>query len=104
MVESLEEIAAIMKAQDRLGSYKAVVVANPIPESKQWDPKEHDATLAIAFEAAKKAGVTGKSVTPFLLSFIVEQSKGKSLEVNLDLARNNVAVAGEIAKAWAALK
>lgn len=103
-VESVDEIAAIMKAQDRLGSYKAVVVANPIPESKQWDPKEHDATLAIAFEAAKKAGVSGKAVTPFLLGFIVEQSNGKSLEVNLDLARNNVAVAGEIAKAWAALK
>lgn len=103
-VETAEEIALVMKAQDQLGSEKAIVVANPIPESKQWDPGEHDATLEIAFEAAKKAGVTGKAVTPFLLGFIVEQSKGKSLEVNLDLARNNVAVAAEIAKAWADLK
>jgi pseudouridine-5'-phosphate glycosidase len=38
-----------------------------------------------------------------LLGFIVEESGGKSLEVNLDLARNNVRVAGEIAKAWAAI-
>jgi len=101
-LESAAEIAAAMKAQDELGRGQGIVVANPIPVEKQWDPKEHDRVLAIAFEAAKKAGVTGKAVTPFLLGFIVEESGGRSLEVNLDLARNNVAVAGEIAKAWAA--
>jgi pseudouridine-5'-phosphate glycosidase len=102
-LDSAAEIAAAMKAQDELGHGQGIVVANPIPVEKQWDPKEHDRVLAIAFEAAKKAGVTGKAVTPFLLGFIVEESGGKSLEVNLDLARNNVRVAGEIAKAWAAI-
>jgi len=102
-LDSAAEIAAAMKAQDELGHGQGIVVANPIPLQQQWDPKEHDRVLAIAFEAAKKAGVTGKAVTPFLLGFIVEESGGKSLEVNLDLARNNVRVAGEIAKAWAAI-
>ena len=102
-LDSAAEIAAAMKAQDALGHGQGIVVANPIPIQKQWDPKEHDRVLAIAFEAAKKADVTGKAVTPFLLGFIVEESGGKSLEVNLDLARNNVLVAGEIAKAWAAI-
>ena len=102
-LDSVAEIAAAMKAQDELGHGQGMVVANPIPVQQQWDPKEHDRVLAIAFEAAKKAGVTGKAVTPFLLGFIVEESGGKSLEVNLDLARNNVRVAGEIAKAWAAI-
>lgn len=99
-----EEVALAMKAQDELGHGQGIVVANPIPLEKQWDPKEHDRVLEIAFAAAEKEGVTGKAVTPFLLSFIVEESKGKSLEVNLDLARNNVAVAADIAKAWADLK
>jgi pseudouridylate synthase len=103
-LDTAEEIALAMKAQDDLGHGQAIVIANPIPESKQWDPSEHDRVLEIAFTAAKKAGVTGKAVTPFLLGFIVEESKGKSLEVNLDLARNNVSVAAEIAKAWAALR
>jgi pseudouridylate synthase len=103
-LDSAEQIALAMKAQDELGHGQGIVVANPIPEDKQWDPAEHDRVLAIAFDAAKKAGVTGKAVTPFLLSFIVEESQGVSLEVNLDLARNNVFVAGEIAKAWAKLK
>jgi pseudouridine-5'-phosphate glycosidase len=102
-LDSAAEIAAAMKAQDELGHGQGIVVANPIPVDKQWDPKEHDRVLAIAFDAAKKAGVTGKAVTPFLLGFIVEESAGRSLEVNLDLARNNVRVAGEIAKAWAAI-
>ena len=53
---------------------------------------------------AAAAGVTGKAVTPFLLLRIVELSGGRSLEVNLDLARNNVRVAAEIAIAWAALR
>ena len=102
-LDSVAEIAAAMKAQDELGHGQGIVVANPIPVDKQWDPKEHDRVLAIAFDAAKKAGVAGKAVTPFLLGFIVEESAGRSLEVNLDLARNNVRVAGEIAKAWAAI-
>ena len=102
-LDSAEEIAAAMKSQDELGHGQGIVVANPIPVEKQWDPKEHDRVLEIAFEAARKAGVTGKAVTPFLLGFIVEESGGRSLEVNLDLARNNVRVAGEIAKAWAAI-
>ena len=102
-LDSPAEIAAAMKAQDELGHGQGIVVANPIPLQKQWDPTEHDRVLAIAFEASKKAGVTGKAVTPFLLGFIVEESGGRSLEVNLDLARNNVRVAGEIAKSWAAI-
>jgi len=102
-LDSPAEIAAAMKAQDELGHGQGIVVANPIPLQQQWDPTEHDRVLAIAFEASKKAGVTGKAVTPFLLGFIVEESSGRSLEVNLDLARNNVRVAGEIAKSWAAI-
>jgi pseudouridine-5'-phosphate glycosidase len=102
-LDSPAKIAAAMKAQDELGHGQGIVVANPIPLQQQWDPTEHDRVLAIAFEASKKAGVTGKAVTPFLLGFIVEESGGRSLEVNLDLARNNVRVAGEIAKSWAAI-
>jgi pseudouridylate synthase len=103
-LDTAEQVASAMKAQDDLGHGQGIVLANPIPIDKQWDPAEHDRVLEIAFAAAKKAGVTGKAVTPFLLGFIVEESKGRSLEVNLDLARNNVSVAGDIAKAWSELR
>lgn len=103
-VESAAEIADIMAAQDLVGEGGGIVVANPVPESKAWEKQEHDRVLAKAFAAADTAGVRGKAVTPFLLQYIVEASGGRSLEVNLDLARNNVSVAADIALAWSALE
>ena len=102
-VQTAADVAAVMRSQDALGHGQGIVVANPIPAEQQWDPAEHDAVLAEAFAAADAAGVRGKAVTPFLLGFIVDRSNGRSLEVNLDLARNNVRVAAEIAVAWASL-
>lgn len=102
-VDSTDEIAKMMLAQDLIGEGGGIVVANPVPEDKAWNKEDHDKVLATAFAAAEKAGVRGKEVTPFLLQFIVEESKGKSLEVNLDLARNNVSVAADIALSYANL-
>ena len=102
-VHNASEVAAIMKARDGLNQTGGIVVANPIPLDQQWDPAEHDRVLSEALALAAAAGVTGKQVTPFLLLKIVELSGGRSLEVNLDLARNNVRVASEIATAWSAL-
>ncbi len=102
-VDTAAEVAAIMRSQDALGHGQGIVVANPIPLDQQWDPTEHDRVLSEALALADEAGVTGKAVTPFLLLKIVELSGGRSLEVNLDLARNNVRVAAAIATAWCAL-
>jgi pseudouridine-5'-phosphate glycosidase len=102
-VDTAEEVALVMRAQDAYGHGQGIVLANPIPLEQQWDPAEHDRVLEIALAEADAAGVTGKAVTPFLLLRIVQLSEGRSLEVNLDLARNNVRVAGSIATAWSAL-
>jgi pseudouridine-5'-phosphate glycosidase len=109
-VDSPAEVAAILRAQDAQADQDGgpplprpgLVVANPIPLDQQWHPEEHDRVLALAFAAARAAGVRGKAVTPFLLKFIVEESGGVSLEVNLDLARSNVRLAAEIAVAYCA--
>lgn len=101
-VDSPADVAAVMVAHDALGHRQGIVVASPVPADQAWEREEHDRVLDEAFAAAERAGVTGKAVTPFLLGTIVELSGGRSLEVNLDLARNNVRVAGEIARAWAA--
>jgi len=101
-VETPAQVAALMRSQDALGHGQGILVANPIPRDQQWDPAEHDRVLALALAAADEAGMSGKAVTPFLLGFIVDASNGRSLEVNLDLARNNVRLAGEIATAFSA--
>jgi pseudouridylate synthase len=102
-VDTAAEVAAVMKAQDELGHGQGIVVANPVPADQAWEREEHDRILTDALRLADEAGVSGKAVTPFLLLKIVELSGGRSLEVNLDLARNNVRVAGDIATAWSAL-
>lgn len=93
-------VADIMAANDALGRRTGIVVANPLPAEQQLDPAIHDAALAQALGEAE--GMTGKDVTPFLLHRIVEITGGTSLEVNLDIAANNICVAADIASAWAA--
>ncbi len=94
-------VAGVMAANDALGRRAGVLVANPLPLDKQLDPAVHDAALAQALAEAE--GLSGKEVTPFLLQRIVEITGGTSLEVNLEIAANNIRVAAEIATAWAAL-
>ena len=101
-VESGAEVAAIMQARDALGYRHGIVVANPVPHDQQWDPATHDQMLEEALASATQDGIRGKDVTPYVLSYIVEHSKGASLGVNLDLVSNNIAVALEIATAWSA--
>ena len=99
--DNAAEVALVMAAR---GDQGGIVVANPVPAHQAWERVEHDRVLAIAFDAAEKAGVTGKAVTPFLLQYIVQASGGVSLEVNLNLAKNNVSVAADIATAWCRLQ
>jgi len=101
-LDTPDDVAAVLRAQDADSPPRGLVVANPVAEALQWDPSEHDRVLAESFAAAEEAGVRGKAVTPFLLGDIVQRSDGRSLEVNLDLVRNNIRVAAEIAVAYAA--
>jgi pseudouridylate synthase len=96
------EIAAVMAARDQLGDTAALLIANPLPPGRQLDPALHDRVLAEALAAAYQEGVRGKAVTPFLLAYMQRATEGKSVEVNLDVARGNIALAGQIATAWSA--
>ena len=99
-VDSAEEVAAIMKAADALGRPGGILVANPLPASKQLDPELHDRLLAEALAAADAASVRGKDVTPFLLDYIHQHTGRRSVDVNLEIVRGNCRLAAEIARAW----
>jgi pseudouridylate synthase len=101
-VQDAAEVAAAMAAADELDVEGALVVANPIAAGEQLDPAEHERVLADGLERARAAGVTGKAVTPFLLDHLHRATEGRSLEVNIAVARSNASVAGAIAAAWAA--
>jgi pseudouridine-5'-phosphate glycosidase len=97
-VESAAEVAAVVRAQDGLGTGgSAVVVANPLPLGEQLDPELHDRVLADGVAAAEAAGISGKDVTPFLLDHLARETDGASLEANVRLVVRNARLAAEIA-------
>ncbi|MGZ8705680.1 MAG: pseudouridine-5'-phosphate glycosidase [Aeromicrobium sp.] len=93
-------VGEVMAANDTLGRRSAVIVANPLSTDEQLDPVVHDEALAEALRLADEKGLSGKEVTPFLLSAMVELTGGASLAVNLKIAENNIDVAAQIALAW----
>ncbi len=101
-VSDASQVATTMTAADALGLTSAIVVANPLPSDQALDPALHDRVLADALAWAAERGIRGKAVTPFLLETFHRETDGASLEVNINAVRNNVAVAADIALAWAA--
>ena len=97
-VESPAEIAEIIKARKPVGTLtKALVVANPV--EKEMDKARHDEILASGLAKAEKEGITGKSVTPFLLEHFHTTSKGESLAINTEIIKANCLLAAQIAVA-----
>jgi pseudouridine-5'-phosphate glycosidase len=96
-VDDAAEIVSIRERMDALGLTAALLVANPIPAAEQLDPGSHDAALAEALAAAEANGVTGKATTPFLLDHIQRVTAGRSLDVNVAVYLNNVALGCAIA-------
>jgi len=101
-VDSAAEIADIMAARDAFGEPSALLVANPLPTALQLDPGVLDDAMGEALALAAEQGVRGKAVSPFLLDRIQEVTGGASVDVNLNIARGNIELAGQIATSWAA--
>ncbi|MEU3728788.1 pseudouridine-5'-phosphate glycosidase [Streptomyces sp. NPDC033538] len=100
-LDTPEQVAAVMRAQDTLdGPRSALVVANPVPEEEQLDPALHGRVLADALHACEEERVTGQAVTPFLLDYLVRHTDGASLSANLAAVRGNVRLAARVAAAW----
>ena len=76
-----------------------ILIANPVPEDQEIPASEMDGYIQAAQRAAEALGVTGKAVTPFLLSKILELTGGRSLKTNIALVENNARLAARIAKA-----
>jgi pseudouridine-5'-phosphate glycosidase len=101
-VDSADEIADIMAARDAFGEPSALLVANPLPTALQLDPGVLDDAMGEALALATEQGIRGKAVSPFLLDRIQQVTGGVSVDVNLNIARGNIELAGQIATSWAA--
>ena len=101
-LDSAEEIAALLDTKWKLGLEGAVLVANPVPAEREIISDEMEIHIQVALRAAEEKNIRGKEVTPFLLKYIADHTKGESLEANIALIRHNARVGAEIAVAYAA--
>lgn len=79
---------------------RGVLVCNPIPESDEIDARAWEGWLREAESAVRSAGVTGRGVTPALLSELHTVSGGATLRANLALVRSNVRLGAGLAACW----
>ncbi|CDX39501.1 conserved hypothetical protein [Mesorhizobium sp. ORS 3359] len=98
-LQAPEDIAHFYRTRQALGLGGGILVANPVPRDDEIPADGMAGYIDAAQKAAEAQSVTGKAVTPFLLSKILELTGGRSLKTNIALVENNARLAAEIAKA-----
>ena len=96
-------IAETFAHQLSLGMSSGLLIANPVPETEEISYDEMSVHISKALGDAKRLGILGKALTPYLLGRIVELTEGRSLVTNRALALNNVTLGAEIATELAEL-
>ncbi|MCX7019433.1 MAG: pseudouridine-5'-phosphate glycosidase [Candidatus Sumerlaeota bacterium] len=74
-----------------------VLVAAPLPPEHAIELDELESWIATALEKAAHRGISGKSVTPFLLECLEQLSGGRTLKANRALIANNARLAARLA-------
>ncbi|HEY6178664.1 MAG TPA: pseudouridine-5'-phosphate glycosidase, partial [Kofleriaceae bacterium] len=100
-VDTAAELAAIARARwDELEA-GGILICNPIPEAAALDATSIDIAIATALAEATAARISGKQLTPFLLSRLAQATGGASIRANRALALHNAEVASALAVALA---
>jgi pseudouridine-5'-phosphate glycosidase len=96
-VETVEEVAAIVRAARQIGYPGGLLLAVPIAAADEVPKAVLDAAIERAVAAAADAGISGPAVTPYVLDAIATATEGRSVPANLALAERNAGVAARLA-------
>lgn len=96
-VDDVSEIVAMFRAHRALGRSQAILVVQPPPSEFALPRERVESAVARAQADARRDGISGAAVTPFLLAAVTRLTEGSSLSANLALLERNAALAGEIA-------
>ena len=100
-IDTLTDLANLLKTKWALGLGGGVLVANPVPEAAAMPTAAIDAATEQALAEVGARGLQGKAVTPFLLERVAALTSGRSLATNIALVENNARVAAGLAIALA---
>ena len=95
--DALQDVANLVRTRRDLKLGGGLLLCVPVPEGSEIRAAEIEAHIDQAIADADSSGVKGKAVTPYLLSRMLELTKGRSLETNVALIRNNALVAARLA-------
>ena len=96
-VDSASEVVAIYRVHRALGRTQSLLVVQPPPAKYALTRPQVETTVQEAQTDARRDGIHGAAVTPYLLAAVNRLTKGGSLAANLSLLEQNAALAGEIA-------
>lgn len=102
-LDSTVEIASLLDVKWKLGLEGSVLIANPVPAEFEVPVEKMEEHIQLALAAASTNNIRGKEVTPFLLKYIADHTKGESLEANIALIKHNANIGADIAKAYASI-
>lgn len=98
-VGSAAGVAGVVRAARALGYGGGILVVTPVPEADEVPYEELRSVIEAALVDAQTAGITGGSVTPFVLERIAAATGGRTVAANLALIEHNAEVAAAIAGA-----
>lgn len=98
------QAAAVILASEAMKLKSGNVFCVPTPKDLEIPKEQIDSIIEKALKTAKNQKITGKEVTPFLLSQIWEATGGQSLKTNVGFVKNNASMAAQISVALAKLK
>ncbi|MFM8247737.1 MAG: pseudouridine-5'-phosphate glycosidase, partial [Acidimicrobiaceae bacterium] len=96
-VDTVRELADIVRANNSLGRTGGILACVPVPERDGLSKSQMDEVTRAALKNANDLGVAGSAVTPHVLKFIAEATKESSVRANLALAENNASMAAQLA-------
>ncbi|PIA96233.1 Pseudouridine-5'-phosphate glycosidase [Cercospora beticola] len=99
VLQTEEDAARIILAQQALGLQSGLHFANPIPEQYSVPFQQMEDAIHQALQDASGAGAKGAAITPFILDKIKEITGSKSVEANRALVEANVVRAAKVAAA-----
>ena len=96
--KNINDIANYLKIIENIKQKSSVLIFNKVPKAKAINKKLIENWIQTSIDKANSNNITGKDLTPYLISEINSLSKNKSLEANTALIINNALLAGKIAK------
>ena len=94
-IDDLDDLARFVRSElPRTG--RGIVIANPIPADDEISKPDWEGWLQEAERRAIDEGVSGRDVSPAVLSGLHEVSGGRTLEANIALVKSNARVAAAV--------